>query len=189
MARKSSITRLPVKVRKELDKLLMDGKLTIDELHDFIKERLEPIPDAEIPSRSSLGRYSKQLNEVAEYLRESREMAKALAQELGPDSVEGEQGRHLIEILRSFVSNAMKQRIKDPNAKFDANEISKIARSLRDLSHAMHLEQDYAKRIRDDERQKMRQELTDLANTGGFKNMTDEELNAKIIELTTQPGA
>jgi hypothetical protein len=65
--------------------------------------------------------------------------------------------------------------------------VAKIARSLKDLSHAMHLEQDFAKRIREEERRKVEEEVRGrvqaLGSAQDLRKLTDEELERKISEL------
>ncbi len=184
MTRKSSVkTLLPPALLKELDKLVMEDRLTLDELHQFVADHIE-----NAPSRSSIGRYVSSEKETIAALRESREIARGIAQELGPGSVESEQGRILVEMLRSFVFKAMKGKINNPNAEFDAAEISKITRSVRDLAQAMNLEQDFAKRIREEERKKVEAEvmarIEQLGNASDLKKLTDKELEQKIAELS-----
>ena len=152
MGRKSTVLQLPDSVRRELDRLLLEGKLTLDQLRAFLAG-CDGVMDA--PSRSALGRYAASYKETVSLLRESREMARGIAQELGPDSVEGEQGRLLVEMLRSFFFRAVRAKVDDPGADFDASEFARMARSLRDMSQAMSMEQDFARRIREEARKEM----------------------------------
>ncbi|MCL1939550.1 MAG: DUF3486 family protein [Desulfovibrionaceae bacterium] len=186
MTRKSSIrTKLPPEILRELDKKLMQGALTLDALLAFIRGRVN-----DPPSRSALGRYAASFNETARAMRENREYARQLAQELGPESLEGDQGRLLVEILRGLVFTAMQKRATDPDATFDAAEVAKIARSLKDLSHAMHLEQDFAKRIKDETRKEveaeMRSRVEALGGAKELKGLSDAELEKKIADLTAR---
>jgi len=187
MARKSSVHQLPPEVRAELDRLLVEGRLTLDELRDFICSR-EGVDNP--PSRSAIGRYSADFRETAHALRESREIARGIAQELGAQSVEGEQGRLLVEMLRSLFFRAIRAKTDDPDAEFDAAELSKVARSLRDLSQAMHLEQDYARRIREEERRKVEEEMRArvmaLGSAQDLKKLSDADLEQKIAQLAAQ---
>ena len=188
MPRKSIIKGLPSSFRKELDRLILEEKLSIDDLRDFIAscDALE-----KPPSRSAVGEYAKQLKdeakETALFLRESREMASAIAQELGPESVEGEQGRLLIEMLRTFLFRFIRERRKDPTAAFEPGEFAKMARALRDMSQAMQMEQDFAKRIKDDARKEMEAEMKARVEKFGkaedLKKLSNEELDKKIAEL------
>lgn len=184
MSRRSKVYQLPDHVREQLDTLILDGQLSIDDLHAYVDEH-EDVAFA--PSRSSIGRYAKNFNETANALRESREMAKALAQELGPESVEGDQGRLLVEMLRSFLFKNMIPKLRNPEVEIDPMEIDRLARSFKNLAQAMHLEQDFAKRIRDDERKKLEAEVKErvsaLGSAEDLKKLSDEELDKKISGL------
>ena len=73
---------------------------------------------------------------------------------------------------------------------FDASELDKIARSLKNLSQAMHLEQDFAKRIREEARREaqaqIRDKIKDLGSAAELKELSDEELAKKLAELATE---
>ena len=189
MARKSSVSRLSPDLRRQIDKALIDGRMTLDELHEFVTSKCAAA-GADAPSRTALWRYSTNFSAAAQVMRENREMARALAQELGADSVEGEQGRLLVEMLRGLLYRALQDRTGDASNRFDAGELDKIARSLKNLSQAMHLEQDFAKRIRDEARREaqaqIRDKIKDLGSAAELKELSDEELAQKLAELTTE---
>ena len=191
MARKSSVTRLSPELRKQIDKALVDGRMTLDELHEFVTGKCEAA-GADAPSRTALWRYSTNFSAAAQVMREGREMAVALAQELGAGSVEGEQGRLLVEMLRGLLFRALQDRTSSPDAKIDAAEIDKIARSLKNLSQAMSLEADFAKRIREEARREtqaqIRDKIKELGSAAELKNLSDEELAQKLAELTVEKG-
>lgn len=189
MARKSSVSRLSPDLRRQIDKALTDGRMTLDELHDFVAGKCEAA-GADAPSRTALWRYSTNFSAAAQVMRENRDMARTLAQELGADSVEGEQGRLLVEMLRGLLYRALQDRTGDASNKFDASELDKIARSLKNLSQAMHLEQDFAKRIREEARREaqaqIRDKIKDLGSAAELKELSDEDLAKKLAELTTE---
>lgn len=191
MARKSSVTRLSPELRKQIDKALVDGRMTLDELHEFVTGKCEAA-GADAPSRTALWRYSTNFSAAAQVMREGREMAVALAQELGAGSVEGEQGRLLVEMLRGLLFRALQDRTSSPDAKIDAAEIDKIARSLKNLSQAMSLEADFARRIREEARREtqaqIRDKIKELGSAAELKNLSDEELAQKLAELTVEKG-
>lgn len=171
--------------------MILEEKLSVDQLRDFIAscEAAEAVP-----CRSAVGDYAKQIRdeakETAFALKQSREMARGIAQELGPDSVEGEQGRLLVEMLRTFFFRHIRDRVKDPDAVFDSGEFAKMARALRDTSQAMHMEQDFARRIKDEARKEVEAEMRARVNALGgakeLKGLSDEELERKIAELATK---
>ena len=191
MPRKSSVTRLSPDLRRQIDKALTDGRMTLDELHEFVSGKCEAA-GADAPSRTALWRYSTNFSAAAQVMRENRDMARALAQELGAESVEGEQGRLLVEMLRGLVYRTMQERMTEPDAKFDPAEVDKIARSLKNLSQAMSLEADFAKRIKDEARREaqaqIRDRIKELGTAAELKELSDEELAQKLAELTAEKG-
>ena len=186
MPRKSTVSRLPAELRRQIDRAIADGRMTLDELHDFVKGRCEA-DGAAAPSRTALWRYSANFAQAAQVMRENREMARALAQELGAESVEGEQGRLLVEMLRGMVYRALQSRTGTPDAAVDAAEVDRLARSLKNLSQAMSLEADFARRIREEARREMqarvREKLRELGSAQAIRELTDEELARRLAEL------
>ena len=182
MGRKSTVLRLPPETRKKLDQALMDGRMTLDELHAFIAEHCK---DGETPSRAAIWRYSNNFKEVAQAMRENRESARALAQELGAESVEGDQGRQLIEMLRALINRIVMMQMANPEAKVDLGEVQKTARSLRDLSQAMRLEQDFAAKIREDARseaeKKMEKAVDAVTGAPGGAALTPAEMRERLL--------
>ena len=187
MGRKSSITKLPQSVRRQLDRLIAEGKLTLDELHKFVLSCEEMQESGETPpSRTAIWRHAATVKETSEALRESREIAAGIAQELGADTVEGEQGRLLVEMLRTFMFRNLRGRVGDVEG-VDPQDLSRMARAIKDLSQAMHFEQDFANKIRAEERKKAEEEIRGrvlaLGSAKDLKELSDEELEAKIAEL------
>ena len=182
MGRKSTVLRLPPETRNKLDQALMDGRMTLDELHAFIASRCG---EGEAPSRAAIWRYSNNFKEVARVMRENRQMARALAQELGEESVEGDQGRQLIEMLRALINRIVMMQMANPEAKVDLGEVQKTARSLRDLSQAMRLEQDFAAKIREDARseaeKKMEKAVDAVTGAPGGAALTPAEMRERLL--------
>lgn len=96
MSRKSSIERLPGPVKTAIQAMLKDGRHTLDEILERIREEF-----GQAPSRSALGRYKKNFEEIAQDLRESREIADVWAQKFGsaPDS---DVGKVVLEVLKTL---------------------------------------------------------------------------------------
>ena len=187
MSRKSTVARLSLPVRQAIDKALLDGRMTLDELHAFVLQKCAQTGD-ESPSRTALWRYGSNFEHAAKTMRENREMARALAQELGAESVEGEQGRLLVEMLRGIVYRTLQERVATPGTPLDTGEMDKLARSLKNLSQAMSLEADFARRIREEARreasEQIRARVRELGSAAAIKELSDEELAQKLAELT-----
>lgn len=192
MGRKSTVARLSPPVRDQIDKALMAGRMTLDELVAFVKGKCAQAGE-ECPSRTALWRYGSNFELAAKTMRENREMARALAQELGAESVEGEQGRLLVEMLRGIVYRTLQDRVGNPEATLDPGEMDKLARSLKNLSQAMSLEADFAKRIREETRRetaaRIRERVRELGSAAEIKELSDEELAQRLAELTEDGDA
>lgn len=182
MPRKSSVRQLPPAIRAQIDQLLSSGRHSLDDILAHLRKL-----GADAPSRSALGRYAQDFEKVAARLRQSREMTRALVQELGPDSVEGGQGRLLIESMRTLVFEVMNARLAAEDGKSDVREIAALAKSARDLAQAMRMEQDFAQRIKEEARAAMSAEIKErikgMGSAADLKALSDVELEQRILEL------
>lgn len=112
--RRSKIDLLPEEIRRELDAKLRDGRLTQQEVLDYINDLIEqsqlPEHDKEQLkiSRSGLNRYSTQMETIGKDLRELREVSNALVAQLG-DKPTGDVSRMILEIGRTQLFKAMMQ--------------------------------------------------------------------------------
>lgn len=116
MPRKSAIAVLPPELKAAIDALLKDGRLTLDQVIERVRQSY---PSTALPSRSSLGRYSQRFEEVAKKLRESRAVAEVWAQKLGSEP-RGDVGKVVLELLRTLsfqTTFAMSESPEGPDAK------------------------------------------------------------------------
>jgi hypothetical protein len=149
MGRHSTIELLDPEVRKDLDKQLAGGKLTLDQLIDFLETQEVTV------SRSALGRYRKNFEETASKLRESRETAKAFAQELGTVPND-EMGQMLVELVNTMAFRLL----SGPQAdKFKSGDIMKLAVALKSLSSAKVDTTKLAMEIKEKERKRLAEEM------------------------------
>ena len=102
MARKSTIKRLPAKVREHLERRMREDRLTLDELIDDLREHF---PSAEPPSRSALHRYRVGFEEMAARMREIEAASSALVGELG-EGVGERAGQLLAQAVTTLATNA-----------------------------------------------------------------------------------
>lgn len=163
MARLSSIDTLPGEVRLDLDRRLAGGGMTLDTLVEYLEEQGHAI------SRSALGRYSKQFDQVAGKLRESREVAAAFARELGavPNDEMGQMLTELVHTLTFKVSLA-----KSEDDEIDVRDVMHLARTLKDLSQSKQVSARLAMEIRTEERKRLKAEqearLEEAGRAGGL---------------------
>lgn len=165
MARQSTITTLPPEIRAELDKRLAEGRFTLDTLVDYLDEQGHAI------SRSALGRYSKQFDQVAVKLRESREVAAAFARELGAVPND-EMGQMLTELVHTLAFKVSLSRTESEGGDLDPKDVMHLARALKDLSSSKQISTRLALEIRAEEKKRvegeMKARLAEAQSTGGL---------------------
>lgn len=135
MARKSSIEVLDEDIRSRIDALLKDGRLTLDGILTQIRSAF---PDAEVPSRSALGRYSQRFEDIGKRMRESREVAKVWADRLGNEP-QGDIGKLVMELLRTMAFDAtleLGEPGEDGKVQLDPKAINTLALAMQRLEAA-----------------------------------------------------
>jgi hypothetical protein len=125
VGRKSSITRLDPAVRKYLEKLLREDRLTLDEM---IADLRAKFPDQHAPSRSGLHRYRTGFDEMVGRMREIETAAGALIDELG-DGVGDKAGALLAQAVTTLATNAALNAQSDD--KVSIKEVGELARAAR----------------------------------------------------------
>jgi hypothetical protein len=145
MGNKSAIeTELSTEDRKELNRKIGSGTMTIDALTDWLAALGYEI------SRSSMGRHKKKVDIVGERLRQSRQLTDALVAEIGDSAAQGKQGRLLVEMTRNIVFDLL-MKIQDEDEKYeiDSKDVAMLGKGLAELGKALRLDQDFEEKIRD----------------------------------------
>lgn len=143
MGRKSTVRQLQPEVLKEVNHLLSEGRATLDEILSHLRKL--GVDDV---SRSALGRHRQQFEKIAAKLRQGREMTEALVRDLGPNAAEGKHGRVLVEIMRNLVNDFLFEQMGD-GATADPKTLQSLARTAKELSQALRLDQDFELKIRE----------------------------------------
>ena len=147
MGRKSTLRRLQPEIQAEINRILSEGRLTLDEL----LEHLRGI-GVEGVSRSALGRQKQKIDKIAAKLRQSREMTEALVREIGPAVEEGQQGRLLVEVLRRLVFDHLEKRLTSEDEEsqdIDNQGFFFLAKAIKEMSQANRLDQDFEAKVRE----------------------------------------
>ncbi|MEL6694501.1 MAG: phage protein Gp27 family protein [Pseudomonadota bacterium] len=160
--------------RSELEQLMLSGKFTIDELHEWLLER-----DYEI-SRSAVGRHSKKVEEIGVHMREAQQMAEALAAEVGPAFRDGETNRMLTQILSSLAFRSMTSAMKDGEDP-DARDLSHLAKALKDIAGASKITDERERAIIAAEREKMAGRVGETAKAEGWSKATIRAIEEKVL--------
>jgi len=134
MPQRSSITRLPKDVQDKLAGCYKAG-LTLDEIYEALCQYLHEVDGQwQVPSRSAIHRNRQSYEKIAERLRESREIAQALGQEmdeLGQDKT----GNVIVDLVREMIFRQMR-RSADDDEDFDPKSIMQLAKAVKDTASA-----------------------------------------------------
>ncbi|MEQ8585144.1 MAG: DUF3486 family protein [Thalassobaculaceae bacterium] len=197
MPRPSTISTLPDDVLDQVNKLLRDQvplEAIVERLKDLGYER----------SKSALDRFNQRKKAIGKRLRQSREMANALAENLGDAAVQGKQGRMLVEMARTLTFDLMvkidqMQDRADRQADeedagvgtplIDTKDVQQLGKGLAELARALRYDQDFETKLRDtireEERQKAAAEVAGVARKGGISDAALAEIRQK---LGIEPG-
>lgn len=184
MPPKSKIKALPAPIRKELDRLLAGGAHTLDQIVAHLQKLGAPV------SRSAVGRYSQEFEEVAAHIRESREIASAFARELG-EVPEGDMGRVLIEIVHRLVFKAGVAKLRDGDA-IDAIDAARLAKAIKDLAAGSKIGLDTEIKIREQARKEALEKAAEAAQGAADQaGLTPEQwglIRAQILGVEVDPS-
>lgn len=175
MGRKSSLRRLPPEILQEVNRLLSEGRFTLDELLEHLRGM-----GVETVSRSALGRQKQRIDKVAAKLRQSREITASLVQELGANSTEGEQGRLLVETLRGMIYDHLEARIVEGELG-DPKSFMALARTLKDMAQANRLDQDFEAKVRERVQKETVRAVEDATREAGLSAETVEAIKSRIL--------
>lgn len=175
MAKKSSLhQKLTDEERRELDRLISEGRLTYEQITAWLNEKGHAV------SKSAVHRYGQDFERIAQDIRLSREMSRAIASELGamPD---GDAGRLAIESLQALLLRARMQ--LSTGDELDIEAFAALSRAAKDLQSALKSNVETELKIRD----RVAREAAEVASKGmaakGISAETVEEIRAKILGL------
>jgi hypothetical protein len=181
---------MPREIREEIGRLREAGR-TLDEIMAALRG-IEAPP----VSRSGLGRYVQKLDKLGERLRRSRQMAEALARQLG-DAPGDQVARLNMEALHSFLSDALLAADEEGKAGEEARAVIQspmgaklFAEALERLSKAQRLNQDFVERMeRRAAERAQRQAAAAIEKEGraqGLSNATIERIKAGVFGVAPQ---
>ena len=170
--RHSSITRLPPELRKELDRLLGEGR-TYEDIVASMRGLGTQV------SRSAVGRYSLEWRSVRDRLRLSREMAQAIGRDL--EDVDGDAGRLAIESINGLLLQAMLETTSD--GPIDPNTIATMSRAARDLQSALKSNVDMELKVRERAAKDAAKAAELVATEQGLSAPTVEAIKASILGI------
>lgn len=172
MPRKSSIRALSTELRRELDRLLGEGRHT----HKEVAEHLRSM-GAQV-SKSAVGRYSQDYERVMKDIRLSREMALAISKDL-EDTTGADPSRLVIESLQALLMRARMQ-LADAD-EIDIEQLGYLSRSVKDLAGALKTNVETEIRIRDRVTKEAAAAAEKVAVSAGLSVATVESIKASIL--------
>jgi ribonuclease HII len=134
MARKSTVQQLSPEVRSYLERRIVEGRLTLDEL---IADLQETFPNEAAPSRSAVHRYGKKLERKLSAIKASTEAARLIA-EGAPDQADLRSAA-VISLVQSELFEAMVS-LQEAEDEDDAGTrvklLSQAAKAIAEVSRA-----------------------------------------------------
>lgn len=172
MVRRSSIKTLPPEILESVNRALTEGERTIDEVTAHLEELGHP------RSRSAVGRHAKNLSDVAERLKRSREMSQALVKEIGPEVASGKTGRLLVEILQSICFDHLLVKADDKKSDLESQDFFFLAKALKEMASAQKIDVDRELKIRSEVARETAKKAAEVAETvGNQAGLTKETIN------------
>lgn len=179
MGRKSSIDRLPNEVRRHIERRLRENRLTLDEL---IADLQQQFPKTDTPSRSAIGRYKLNFDQMVSRLREQEAMARLLVEELGENPDE-RAGALMVQSVTTLVNHATM--VAQEEEDVDIDDVRKLARAAKDVLQARKASLEERRSIEKEARQKLLQEqesrLDELRGSDGMSEQLEGRIRSILL--------
>ena len=143
MGQKSTVALIDDEVKAELDRMIRDGRATIDEMVHYLEERL----GEDAPSRSAVGRYKKNVEEGFEGFRATQDIARVLAKTIEdePDSPIAALGQQIFGTVCLNTANSMIR----SGEQVPADKLMFMGKALESLAKAEKITVDRELKIRE----------------------------------------
>lgn len=172
MGRKSSIRKLDPELRKELDRLLMDDRLTQAQIVEHMRSLGASV------SESAVYRYNLKFQDLTRDMRIAREMAVAVGRELDAMPEGADLGRVVVESFQSLLLQARMQFVS--GEKLDDRVLGRLAAAAKDLNSAWKMSVDSEIRIKERAAKKAAVALGEAGRKRGLTAETVDFLRAAI---------
>lgn len=174
MGQRSFASRLPKDLREELDRLIADGGLSVDEVWGWLRGR------GVEAGRSSVHRHMQSVEEVAAEMRQAREAASAIVQNLGPDAGEGQVGRLLIQVVQNIAFKVARTQLTG-GGELGMEELMFLTSSVQKLASAEKTDADRVAKLRADWAKEKAAEVGQLGKKLGWSAETAAQVRAEIM--------
>lgn len=180
---KSSISRLPPEQKAHIERLLREGRLTLDEMIAELQTAFPGEAAAEV-SRSALHRYEKGFSELTARMREIERMSQVVVGELG-EGVGDKAGALLAQAITTLATNAALKAHERDDVSID--EIRKLAVAAKNALDTRRIDINARKAIRQEAREELVREqaakLDKVVKTGGLSAETAADMRKKILGI------
>lgn len=173
MARKSSIDALPADLRTAVNRKILDEGWTIAEVVKLIDDAGHEV------SKSAVGRHKQKIDKLAERMKRSRETAQVLAREIGPDSLETQQGQVLVQLLQSVTFDHIANLDDDDAEGLTAKDLRSLAAAIKDTAQAGSINQARELKIREEVAKQNAEKLDEAvaeASSAGEKGLSADRI-------------
>ncbi|MEI7036448.1 phage protein Gp27 family protein [Fulvimonas yonginensis] len=183
MPRQSSIKRLPAAQRSFLEKLIREDRFTLDEIIAQVRERF---PAAQVPSRSAVGRYKQNVDELAGRMRDIQAAGTALVTELGEDPND-RAGQLLVQAVTTLATHAALKATDAEAEELSIKEIGQLARAahatMQSRKMSLAERQEIARLAREQLQAEQAEKLKDVVKAGGMTEATAEAIRKQILGI------
>jgi hypothetical protein len=176
----SSIDRLPDDVRKQLQAMLRDPRVTQLEATARINEILDADGHPERLSKSAVNRYAVRMEEVGAKIREAREVSRMWIGELGSEPA-GEVGKLLNEMVRALAFD-LTSSIYEGEGPVDPKTLKNLAISVHRLEQAAERNVRLEREIRQRAKAEAAEAVESEAKRQGASAATIDSLRAAIMQ-------
>ncbi len=134
MPRKSKVKEQPPDIRARIEALVRQDRWSLDEMVDMLRQEF---PAADLPSRSSLGRYQKSVGELLGRMRDIDAAARVVVSELG-ENPDDRAGTLLTQTITALATNAALRAGEDPEGA-SIGAVKELARAARNVMEARRI--------------------------------------------------
>ena len=178
MGRKSTIDRLDPRIRKAVEGAIEDRRATLEEIVAMVEGLGRELGVEAKVSRSAVGRFKQNFEEMLPAFRASQEMNKVLAESLKNDP-QGDAARLARQVLGAITMNTVNGMLASGEA-VPADEIAMLSRALTNMAQVDVVTERRIAQARAEEREAAAKDAAAAAETGARKAGVSPEQSAAI---------
>lgn len=176
MAPRSFASKLPRDLRDELDRRIVDGQLSVDDVWAWLRGQNVDV------GRSSVHRHMQSVEEVAAQVREAREAANAIVGKLGPDAAEGKVGQLLIEVVQNIAFKIAREKLTASDGPpLDMDQLLDLASTVHKLASAQSTDTTRRQKIEEAALKQAASRVDKVAKAQGWSAETAATVRAQIM--------